>query len=194
MKSDVYISADIEADGPIPGPYSMLAFGLAVAGRFDGNRFEAAGSDRETFYRELMPISKEFDPKALEVAGLDRDRLIEEGAPPEEAMDEATAWVAEVAGDARPVMVGYPVVFDWMFMHWYFVRFSSESPFGFSSALDIKTMYQQKAGVTISHSGREDLPRELRSDHDHTHHALDDAVEQGEIFGRIFNWTGEGRP
>ena len=33
---DVYISADIEADGPIPGRYSMLAFGLAVAGTYDG--------------------------------------------------------------------------------------------------------------------------------------------------------------
>ena len=37
---DVYISADVEADGPIPGPYSMLAFGLAVAATFDGATFE----------------------------------------------------------------------------------------------------------------------------------------------------------
>jgi hypothetical protein len=29
--TDIYFSADIEADGPIPGPYSMLSFGLAVA-------------------------------------------------------------------------------------------------------------------------------------------------------------------
>ena len=35
---DMYFSADIEADGPIPGPYSMLAFGLVVAGVFDGVR------------------------------------------------------------------------------------------------------------------------------------------------------------
>lgn len=194
MKSDIYFSADIEADGPIPGPYSMLAFGLAVAGRFDGQRFEAAGPDPATFYRELRPISRDFDPNALEVAALDRDRLIEEGTPPEEAMDDAAAWVAEAAGGARPVLVGYPVVFDWMFMHWYFVRFSGGSPFGFSSALDIKTMYQQKAGVTVSDSGRADLPEELRSGREHTHHALEDAVEQAEIFARIFNWSAGGRP
>ena len=35
---DIYISADVEADGPIPGRYSMLSFGLAVAATFDGKR------------------------------------------------------------------------------------------------------------------------------------------------------------
>jgi len=28
--ADIYISIDVEADGPIPGPYSMLSFGFAV--------------------------------------------------------------------------------------------------------------------------------------------------------------------
>jgi hypothetical protein len=55
-QSDLYISADVEADGPIPGPYSMLSFGLAVAGRYDGDRFVAADPSRATFYAELRPI------------------------------------------------------------------------------------------------------------------------------------------
>jgi DNA polymerase III epsilon subunit-like protein len=190
LKSDYYISADIEADGPIPGPYSMLAFGLTVAGRFDGQRFDAADPEAATFYRELRPISDDFDPKALEVAGLDRERLASEGANPEAAMAEAAEWVGEQVGGARPVLVGYPVVFDWMFLHWYFIRFAGESPFGFSGALDIKTIYQQKAGVTISEAGRADLPPELRSSREHTHNALDDAVEQAEIFARLFTWSG----
>src|SRR6185312_13467330 len=63
----------------------------------------------------------------------------------------------------RPVLVGYPVVFDWMFLHWYFVRFCGGSPFGFSGALDMKTMYQQKARVPLERAGRDDLPAELRS-------------------------------
>jgi hypothetical protein len=190
MSNDIYISADIEADGPIPGPYSMLAFGLAVAGRYDGDEFLAAEAGAETLYRELQPISEQSDPKALEVAGLDRERLTSEGTDPEQAMGEASEWVSELAGSDRPVLVGYPVVFDWMFLHWYFVRYAGESPFGFSGALDIKTMYQQKAGVTLSKAGRTDLPTELRSEREHTHNALDDAIEQGEIFARIFEWDG----
>jgi hypothetical protein len=190
VTGDIYISADIEADGPIPAINSMLAFGLAVAGRFDGKRFSVTDPAANTFYRELSPISDQIDPKALEVSGLDRRRLVREGADPAEAMRDATAWVAEQAGSAHPVLVGYPVVFDWMFLHWYFVRFAGESPFGFSSALDIKTMYQQKAGVTLSEAGRGDLPDFLRSDHEHTHQALDDAVEQADVFARVFRWDG----
>ena len=40
LVTDIYISADIEADGPIPGRYSMLALGFSVAATFDGNDFQ----------------------------------------------------------------------------------------------------------------------------------------------------------
>jgi hypothetical protein len=134
--TDLYISADIESDGPIPGEFSMRSFGVAVAGSFDGESFSPE-PDRATFYRELQPISERFDPDALRVSGLDRNRLATEGAEPAAAMADAAAWVDEQAsGDRHPVMVAYPAVFDWMFLHWYFVRFASRSPFGCSSALD----------------------------------------------------------
>jgi 3'-5' exoribonuclease Rv2179c-like domain len=191
--SDIYVSADIEADGPIPGRYSMLSFGFAVAGRFDGATFEALEPSAETFYRELQPISDEFDSEALAAAGLDRERLRREGADPVAAMREAAEWVERQAADAQPVLVGYPVVFDWMFLRWYFVNFVGESPFGFSAALDMKTIYQQKARVTIDHAGRNDLPPELQSMREHTHNALDDAIEQAEIFNRLFSWDGGAR-
>jgi hypothetical protein len=31
-RAEIYFSVDVEADGPIPGPYSMVSFGAAVAG------------------------------------------------------------------------------------------------------------------------------------------------------------------
>lgn len=185
-RSDVYISADIESDGPIPGRYSMLSFGLAVAATFDGRRFTPREHAESTFGRELRPITAEFVPAALAVSGLDRDRLAREGTDPAEAMADAAAWVCEQAGGARPVMVGYPIVFDWMFLHWYFVRFRGSSPFGFSGALDMKTMYQRRAGVTLDRAGRDDLPPELLPDRPHTHDALADAIEQAEIFARLW--------
>lgn len=187
---DLYFSADIEADGPIPGQYSMLAFGLAVAGRFDGKTFTPLDPEAATFYRELKPVSHDYDPEALVVAGLDRELLTAEGSEPVRAMGDAATWVTEQAGDDRPVLVGYPVVFDWMFLHWYFVRFLGKSPFGFSGALDMKTTYQQKARVCLDDAGRNDLPVALRSSRRHSHNALDDAVEQAEIFARLFEWDG----
>jgi 2-polyprenyl-6-methoxyphenol hydroxylase-like FAD-dependent oxidoreductase len=187
---DIYISADIEADGPIPGPYSMLAFGLAVAGTFDGTTFEARDPAALTFYRELKPVSEYYDPRALSVSGLDREALASNGSEPSEAMRDAAQWVLDQATTLRPVLVGYPVVFDWMFLHWYFVRFVGQSPFGFGSALDIKTIYQQKARVTFDSASRDKLPPELSSQRSHTHNALDDAIEQAEIFNRLFVWRG----
>ena len=50
---EIYVSTDVETDGPIPGPYSMISLGMAVAGRPD-----------LTFYTELRPISDEYVPDA----------------------------------------------------------------------------------------------------------------------------------
>ncbi len=187
-RADLYISGDIEADGPIPGEYSMMAFGLAVAGRFEENIFTAYDPEASTFYRELRPISTKFDSEALAVTGLDRSQLELEGADPTEVMLSAANWVRTQAGSDRPVLVGYPVVFDWLFLQWYFVRFVGDSPFGFSGALDMKTIYHQKAETTLDLAGMNDLPDFLKSRRKHSHNALEDAIEQAEIFASLFMW------
>ena len=69
---DAYFSADVETDGPIPGPFSMLSFGLVFAGTFDGSRYRRPDEFNICFYRELQPISEEFQAEALAVNGLDR--------------------------------------------------------------------------------------------------------------------------
>lgn len=190
--SDVYVSVDVEADGPIPGVYSMLACGLCVAGRFDGHEFTAANAEQNTFYTELKPISEAFDPAALSVTGLDRDVLLREAPSAETAMTQVADWIRAAAGTDHPVLVGYPLVYDWLFLYWYLWKFvGEESPIAFSSGLDMKTMYQQKARVVLGDAGKDDLPRFLRSERRHTHNALDDALEQAEIFAKLFVWDGK---
>ncbi|MFF4951857.1 exonuclease [Streptomyces chattanoogensis] len=71
---ELYIAVDVEADGPIPGPYSMISLGMAVVDRPD-----------LSFSTELRPLSEDFVPQALAVSGLDRDRLVREAPAPEEA-------------------------------------------------------------------------------------------------------------
>jgi hypothetical protein len=188
VPEDFYVSVDVEADGPIPGPYSMLSLGMASAGRFDGKRYHPRRESDPTFYRELKPISTSFDASALAVSKLDRERLLQEGYEPEVAMREAATWILAEAGSAQPIFVGYPVVFDWLFVYWYFISFVGASPFGFSGALDMKTMYQQKARTLVDSSGRDDLPAVLKSHSAHLHNARADAVEQAVIFGNLFDW------
>jgi len=188
--SEIYVSADVETDGPIPGPYSMLSFALVVAGTFDGRTFHRPGAEGPSFYRELRPISDAFQAEALAVNGLDRNRLLHEGAPPDAAMEDARAWICEVAGTRRPVLVAYPVAFDWTWLYWYFTQFTREgSPFGFSSCYDIKTMIAVKRRSRLVEANKRNLPGEVRSHRRHTHHALDDAREQAELFVNLFDWN-----
>ncbi|MEW2396015.1 3'-5' exoribonuclease [Streptomyces sp. NPDC046862] len=189
-KPGLYISVDIEADGPIPGPYSMLSLGAAVAGRQDADGFTPADPEELTFYRELRPISEEFVPEALAVSGLDRAGLIEEGAEPAVALAEFSAWVRDVSVGAQPVVCGYPVAYDWMFLYWYLIRFTGESPFGHSGCLDMKTLYATKAGVPLRAVAKRTMPRELLPHRRHTHHALDDAIEQAELLANLMAWEG----
>ncbi len=187
--TDVYFSADVETDGPIPGPYSMLSFGLAVAGTFDGKKFQRADPTAHTFYRELAPISDNWDQETLAVSGLDRSHLVTHGSCPQAAMSAAASWVRDQAGGGKPVLVAHPVAFDWAFLYWYYSAFSQTgSPFGYSSCLDIKTAYAIKAGVPIARAGLSRIPPFLRSGRMHTHRALDDAVEQADIFCNVFEW------
>ncbi|MEV0901116.1 exonuclease [Actinoplanes sp. NPDC049802] len=169
---ELYVAVDVEADGPIPGPYSMLSLGMAVAGRDD------------RFYTELKPISDDFVPQALAVSGLDRDRLSREAPAPEQAMRAAADWVDGLRTIGRPVFLAAPAVWDGMFVHWYFLRFLGHSPFGATgSGVDLRSFWMGRTGCewSASHKGRikhavglTGLP--------HTHHAGEDAAELAQVF------------
>nr|WP_042183403.1 exonuclease [Kibdelosporangium sp. MJ126-NF4]CEL15493.1 hypothetical protein [Kibdelosporangium sp. MJ126-NF4]CTQ92105.1 hypothetical protein [Kibdelosporangium sp. MJ126-NF4] len=188
-KASVYISVDVEADGPIPGPYSMISLGACVAGRHDGDVFTALDPTQQTFYRELKPISTEFVPEALAISGLDRERLAEDGADPEAAMRDFSAWVRQVSGSATAVFTAYPASFDWMFMYWYVIRFTGSSPFGHSRCLDMKTYFAARWNRPVSGVAKGTMPKHLLSKRRHTHNALDDAIEQGEMFANLMTAT-----
>jgi len=190
IKPSCYISVDVEADGPIPGPYSMLSLGAAVAGVQDAGGFTPAAPEKLTFYRELRPISEEFEPEALAVSGLDRKRLAAEGAEPAVALAEFSDWVREVSDGAQPVMCGYPASYDWMFLYWYLIRFTGSSPFGHSGCLDMKTLYATKAGLPLRAVAKRTMPAQLLSARRHTHHALDDAIEQADLLANLMKWPG----
>lgn len=173
---ELYIATDVEADGPIPGPYSMLSMGMSVA-----------GMPEHTFYTELKPISDEFVPEALAVSGLDRDRLIREAPHPKEAMEAATRWINGLRKIGRPVFLAAPAVWDGMYVHWYFMRFLGKSPFGSTgSGIDLRSYWMGLHGTewvethkgTIKHSlGVTGVP--------HTHHAGDDALELATVFDAV---------
>lgn len=204
---EVYISVDIEATGPIPGPYSMSSIGAFCAGglRKDGTYLVNDHKDTsKVFYSELAPISPNFIPAAINVGLLEGfddsipdpsgerhfEWMKEHGQDPKEAMEGFAEWVVGLKEEygAKPVFMAYPASFDWTFVYWYLVNFGVESPFGFSSVLDLKSVFSVKKGQGIARSTKRYMPKSLFPKLPHTHRADDDAIEQGVLGMNILQW------
>lgn len=173
--SEIYISVDIEASGPIPGEYSMLSLGACVV-----------SDTTRTFYSELKPLNDNFIDKALEVSGFSLDELKNKGAEPATAMAKFDAWIKQVAGDNRPVFLAFNATFDWSFTHWYFIKFLNRDPFGISG-LDIKAYFMGKHNLNWNDTTKKGSRQFYQLNKPHTHNALDDAIEQAELFSLMLN-------
>ncbi len=175
---EIYISTDIEADGPIPGPNSMLSFGSAA--------FLEDKTLVSTFTAnlDLLPDAKgdpktmawwETQPEAWAACRLDcRDPAV--------AMAEYVTWIKSLPG--KPVFVGYPASYDFMFVYWYLIRFTGESPFS-HSALDIKTLAMAALGTEYRASVKRNMPKSWFESQPHNHQALTDAIGQGILFCNV---------
>ena len=172
---DIFVSTDIEADGPIPGPHSMLSFGSAA--------FTADGNLVDTFTANLARLEGasghprtmawwERHPAAWEQARRDPQAA-------SEVMPRYVTWLKSLPG--KPVFVGFPAAYDFLFVYWYLMRFVGESPFG-HSALDIKTFAMAMLDLPYRATVKRHLPQRWFPAVRHTHVALDDAIEQGHLF------------
>ena len=172
---EAWISVDIEASGPTPGTGSMIAIGACLVDQPEV-QFEAT----------LAPIpGLPWSPEAERVHGLTREYLATAGTSPESAMRSFVDWVVTVAAGRRPVFVGFNATFDWMFVTYYLVHFTGESPFGISG-LDIKAYYMGALGKrSWRDTAKGNMDPRFLSDAPHTHHALDDAREQAEVFQKV---------
>jgi hypothetical protein len=172
---EIYVSTDVETDGPIPGPNSMLSFGSAaylgdktLIGTFSANLDELPGAtaDAKTAaWWATLPVAWAACRQNLE--------------SPEVAMRRYVTWLKALPG--KPVFVGYPAGFDFLFVYWYLIRFAGESPFSFS-ALDIKTYAMAMLKKDYRNSTKGGMPKHWFDSHPHTHIAFDDAIEQGALF------------
>ncbi len=101
-------------------------------------------------------------------------------------MHRFATWVVVVCGGRLPVFVAWPVAFDFPFVDHYMRRFANGNPFGYK-ALDIQSLAMGVLGEKRYRQVVKDrLPRHWIPDRPHTHIALDDAIEQGELFMNIY--------
>ena len=182
-KPEIYISTDIETDGPIPGPHSMLSLGSAA--------YLADKTLVATFKANLETLpGATGDAETMKWWQTQRDAwqaCRENLQAPESAMTAYLEWIKSLPG--KPVFVAYPAGFDFTFVYWYLIRFAGESPFS-HSALDMKTLAMALMKTDYRDSTKRRMPRHWFDPLPHTHRALDDAIEQGALF---CNMMGELR-
>lgn len=173
--AEIYVSTDIEADGPIPGRYSLLSVGSAA--------FDGAGTLLGTFAANLATLPEAVaDPDTMAWWGRNPEAWRAcrvDPRDPGEAMTGYREWLEALPG--RPVFVGYPAAYDFMFVYWYLVRFTGGSPFS-HSAIDLKTFAMAVLGTEFRQTSKRTMPRSWFGPARHTHVAVDDAVEQGELW------------
>jgi hypothetical protein len=175
VAQEIYISTDVETDGPIPGPHSMLSFGSA-AYLADKTLVSTFSANLETLpdaagHPDTMAWWK-TEPEAWAACRTDLQ-------DPTAAMVNYVSWLKELPG--KPIFVAYPVTFDFMFVYWYLIRFAGESPFSFSG-LDIKSYAMAMLKKSYKGSAKKHMPQHWFDDLPHTHLALDDAIGQGALF------------
>jgi hypothetical protein len=172
---EVYVSTDVETDGPIPGPHSLLSFASAayladktLVGTFSANLETLPGASG---HPQTM-VWWQTQPEAWAAAR-------SEPQDPAVALPAYVAWLKSLPGTL--VFVAYPAGFDFLFVYWYLIRFAGESPFSFS-ALDVKTYAMALLKKEYRLSVKRNMPRRWFDPLPHTHCALDDAIEQGALF------------
>lgn len=185
-RPEIYVMHDIEANGPIPGPFSMLSF-AAVAFKLH---------DREPLAHfeanlDCLPDAGECPatmawwqkyPEAYVASRRDT-------RPPEEVIPEYLEWLGSLPG--RPVFVGQPVTYDFQWMNWYCYSFGNippgEKPRWGHSGFDVKTATQVLLKSESYHNASKRVIRKRKPHwtegmpkHDHT--ALADSTGQGILF------------
>jgi DNA polymerase III epsilon subunit-like protein len=155
-----YVMVDVEADGPIPGDYSMVSFGAVIV----------ESGLHKTFYGKLRPISEKWVSEALGVSGFSREETLGFNDP-RAVMEKFDRWLGE-AVSGRPIFIADNNGFDWSFINWYFHHFLGHNPFGHSS-MNLGSLYKG-------------LVKDVRKSFKHlritkhTHHPVDDAKGNAE--------------
>lgn len=170
-----HIVFDVESDGPCPGLYNMISFGLV-----------SLTDPANGFLGEVAPIvDSPGIPAAREVSGVTFEAQ-QRYRHPELVMQEAKAWLDETAQGKRPIFWSDNPAFDWQFWNWYCCLYLGENPAG-HSARRIGDLDAGRRGEPLNTSAFK-----KRRETTHTHNPVDDARGNAEALRWVLKEMGEG--
>lgn len=175
----MYISIDIETDGPAPGHNSMLSLG-AAAFTIDGGLVDA-------WYQKVEPLMGAVrDPDTMKWWESQQKEVWEEAnsdqVSPFYGMVQFSLWLEKIGEGHKLVAAAWPAAFDFAFVNFYMWRFAGRNPLGFA-CLDIRSYANGMFSVPGYYEKIPEGDLYLKYGIDTTgfrpHVSVDDAVRQG---------------
>ena len=109
---------DVESDGPAPGIYNMVCFGVVDY------------YTKKSFYGQTAPITSKYIPEALAISGF--SRADHESFPNHaDVMSELGSWLKSFNYSRNQFISDNPA-FDFQWMSYYFALNEMSNPFGHS--------------------------------------------------------------
>ena len=186
-KKTLYLSFDIEADGPSPSVNSMLSIGIWG--------FDTNGREIATFQRNIKPHPSRTEDLPTKVRFWDKNLKIKEfvstnQADAEFCMEEIMIFYEGLKDKGYNIKwVARPSAYDWQWLNCYYNEFGPEgkSSIGYS-ALCISTLLTAFCKLhKVSDDQWDGLWAELTEGEKITHNPLDDARCQGKVMFNLMN-------
>tara|TARA_Y100000294_G_C8435210_1_gene288466 strand:+ start:201 stop:782 length:582 start_codon:yes stop_codon:yes gene_type:complete len=188
-----YVVCDIEADGPIPGPHSMISLGAVAVNQ--------VGKELGEFEINFLPLEnakphpnvmKWFTTHAPEALKYTKYNQVS----PKTGMKKFGNWLLTLPSPR--VMAAHPAPFDFMWVNWYIQTFLAdqleEPPFTYpffdikgQAALDIKSYAAAVLGKDYREIHRDNYPPEFHDNTKHSHKAIEDAREYAQLLIKLLN-------
>ena len=175
----LYVSVDMEADGPVPGVNSMLSLG-ADARLEDGTKVGI-------FSENLLPLEGAVqDPKSMAWwaehprawAATQINQL-----HPSDVMHHFADWLALISFryKAKLVFVAYPCSFDYDYVLYYLRKYVGHDPFA-GKLVDMRSMAMGILGVDFDKANKANMPPCWPAEEAMSHIAVEDATQQADLF------------
>lgn len=167
-KKTLFVIADTEASGPVPGLFDMISVGLVVLNpELD-----------QKFYAEFAPLHSSYKDDAYKSIGVTRQQHLD--MPDAETGTRAmAAWLDSLEADQIKMISDNPA-FDFPMVSWYLHRYVGHNPFGWSA----HRFGDFAAGLERYFWAKQIWKR--RGKTKHSHNALDDATRVAEAILATF--------
>ncbi len=200
---EIYVSVDVETNGPIPGKYSLLSL-AAVA-------FNTNGKIIGQFYKKLKPLpNASKHPKTMDWWKENKSAYDEATSCAENpliVMNDFYVWLGNIEKEKKaiPIFLGWPLGFDYMFVYWYLVNFVKdfeekgifEIPFCYNRTIDVISYVMGRTGKNYLTSRQPNTYKKLITNFDgfssSSHTAIKDAIRQGNMFIQMLKEKGKLR-